>query len=242
MLDLRNVDCYDEIIKIPDKSVDLIYTDPPYKVGIFKEGSGGTVNKIGKLDKTLIPINEITQTGYNLYAFCEQAVRVLKEINIYIWCNKAQIIDYFNFFVNRHNCKYEILVWNKTNVLPTYSNKYIDDCEYCLYFHKGKGKCFPKNYEDAKKVYLSPINRQNKLYNHPNIKPLEFVKAHISNSSKPNDIVLDPFMGSGTTGIACKQLGRQFIGFEISSKYFNVANERINNCNNIKNKKKNKLI
>ena len=159
MINLIHGDCYKELIKIPDKSIDLIYTDPPYKVGIFKEGSGGTVNKLGKLDKTLIPINNITQTGYNLYAFCEQAVRVMKEINIYIWCNKAQIIDYFNFFVNKHNCKYEILLWNKTNVLPTYSNKYIDDCEYCLYFHKGKGKCFPKNYEDAKKVYLSPINR-----------------------------------------------------------------------------------
>ena len=111
-----------------------------------------------------------------------------------------------------------------------------------LYFHKGKGKCFPKNYEDAKKVYLSPINRQNVLYEHPNIKPLDFVKAHISNSSKPNDIVLDPFMGSGTSGVACKQLGRKYIGIEISEQYFNTAKDRIYNNKNVKNKNKLKLI
>lgn len=63
-------------------------------------------------------------------------------------------------------------------------------------------------YNDAKKLYISPINRENKIYNHPTIKPLPFVKSMLSNSTKPGFIVLDPFMGSGTTGVACKELNR----------------------------------
>ena len=229
MIKLVNRDCYEVLKEVPDNSIDLIYTDPPYDVDIFKPGSGGSVNNVMKLDVTLQPINGITQTDYDLELFCREALRVMKEPNIYIWCNKKQIMRYMNFFVNEHECKFDILVWNKTNALPTYSNKYIDDCEYCLYFHKGKGKCFPKSYNDAKKVFVSPINRENKLYNHPNIKPLDYVRSHISNSSRPGDVILDPFMGTGTSGLATKELGeRTYIGVEINPDYYATANMRIN--------------
>ena len=56
---LVNTDCYTEMLKLPDKCIDLIYTDPPYNVGIFHEGSGGSVNKVGKLDKTLMAVIEL---------------------------------------------------------------------------------------------------------------------------------------------------------------------------------------
>ena len=130
--------------------------------------------------------------------------------------------------MNEHGCKFDILCWHKDNALPTYSNKYLSDTEYLLYFHKGKGKCFPTSYEDAKTWYIAPINiKDKKLYGHPTVKPLEITKRIIGNTSEVGDIVLDPFMGSGTTGVACKLLDRNFIGIELNEDYFNSAQQRI---------------
>lgn len=239
---LINGDCYQQLKLLEDNSIDLIYTDPPYKYRIFNEDK--TVNendntRYGKaIIKYLTVVDDITQKDYDLERFCKECIRVMKEPNIYIWCNKAQIIDYMKFFVIENECNYQILVWNKLDALPTYANKYIDDCEYCLYFYKGKGKCFPKSYEDAKKVYIDKINRDYKVWKHPTIKPLDFVRSHISNSSRPGDIILDPFMGSGTTGLAVKQLGedRKFIGIELEKEYFDIAGYRIEGYESIPNK------
>jgi DNA modification methylase len=77
-------------------------------------------------------------------------------------------------------------------------------------------------------VYCLPINRKDKdNFNHPTIKPLEIISNLVKNSSRENDTVLDCFMGSGTTGVACKQLKRNFIGFEIDEEYFRIAGQRI---------------
>lgn len=133
----------------------------------------------------------------------------MKYPNIYFWCNKKQIPEYFDIWVNQYKCNFNIICWHKSNALPTYSHKYLSDTEYCLYFHKGH--CNPTSYEDAKTFYIAPINsKDKKLYGHPTIKPLEIIEKLIRNSSNKNDIVLDPFMGSGTTGVACKNLKRKF--------------------------------
>ena len=153
----------------------------------------------------------------------------MKEINIYFWCNKVQIPDYLSFYVGKHKCKFDILCWHKTNALPTYSNKYLSDTEYLLYFRKGKGKCFPESYEDAKTFYIAPINHKDKkLYGHPTIKPLDFTESIIRNSSRESQLILDPFMGSGTTGVAALQNNRNFIGIELDENYFKIAQQRIN--------------
>ena len=85
-------------------------------------------------------------------------------------------------------------------------------------------------YELKSKWYVSPINKGDKdLYDHPTIKPLELVKRHILHSTQPNDIVLDCFLGSGTTCVAAKETGRRYIGFEIDKTYFQIAQDRLNN-------------
>lgn len=82
---------------------------------------------------------------------------------------------------------------------------------------------------NLKTHYETPLNQKDKkLYGHPTVKPLEIVKNFIINSSCENDIVLDPYMGSGTTGVACKNLNRNFIGIELDEKYFEIAKKRIN--------------
>ena len=103
----------------------------------------------------------------------------------------------------------------------------MTDTEYLLYFQSG-GKNSPSNYEDAKTFYLAPINQKDKkLYGHPTIKPLDITEKIIRNSSNEGDVILDCFMGSGTTDVACKILNRNFIGIEKDETYFNIAKERI---------------
>ena len=87
----------------------------------------------------------------------------------------------------------------------------------------------PQSYEDAKTVFFEPTNKADKkLFAHPTVKPLKFITAFIRNSSKPNDLIFDPFMGSGTTAIAALETGRRFIGFENNSKWFKIACDRLN--------------
>ena len=102
-----------------------------------------------------------------------------------------------------------------------------------MYFRKG-GYCDPsatdERYENAKTFYISPLNQKDKKkYNHPTIKPLGLIEKFIKNSSHKGDIVLDCFMGSGTTGVACKKLERDFIGIEINKDYYEIAKNRIEN-------------
>lgn len=166
--------------------------------------------------------------GYDIESVCSELMRVMKEPNIYIWCNKKQIMPYLKFFVEEYHCKFDILFWNKTNAMPTYSNKYLTDCEYLLYFRKGKGKCFPESYEDAKTVYIAPINAADKKkYKHPTIKPLDLTRKIIRNSSRDGDIILDPFAGSGTTAVACLLEGRKSISIEREKHYCAVIKERL---------------
>lgn len=227
-MQLYNGDCLQILKQIKDKSVDLIITDPPYDVDT--SGGGGTINTIKKLDKSLKDLdNANISNGYDIKLYNTEFVRVMKNINIYIWCNKVQIPDYFNFYVNKLKCKFDILCWHKGNALPTYSNKYLSDTEYCLYFRNG-GMCCPGGYEDAKTFYFAPINiKDKKIYGHPTVKPLDFTRKLIRNSSKEGQVVLDPFMGSGTTGHACKEEKRDFIGIEINKEYFAIAKNRIEN-------------
>ena len=150
--------------------------------------------------------------------------RVMKKINIYIWCNKEQILQYLEHY-KQH--KFEMLIWNKTNPIPTVNNKYLSDKEYCLYF-KEAGVLLNGNVETKKTVYRTPLNVKDKeKFKHPTIKPLKIIKNLIINSSNEGDIVLDCFSGSGTTCVAAKELNRQYIGIEIDPEYHKISIDRL---------------
>ncbi len=227
MFYLYNGNCFELMKGIADHSIDLIITDPPYEVSATN--GGGTINKVKKLNQSLndLVVADI-HNGYDIEKFGNEALRIMKEPNIYFWCNKIQIPAYFDFWVNKHKCKFDIICWHKGNALPTYSNKYLSDTEYCLYFRKGKGKCFPQSYEDAKTFYIAPINQKDKkLYGHPTPKPVDIIERLVRNSSREGDFVLDTFMGSGSTGVACIQNNREFIGMELNETFFNTAYNRL---------------
>ena len=219
---------YELIKNIPDKSIDLIVTDPPYdmETGARKTGSRLEQNARRVFDELID--SDIVKAVNN--EILTEFLRVLKTPNLYIWCNGRQIPQYVDFFVLKHRCKMDVLIWQKTNPIPLYNNTYLTDKEYCLYFRQG-GYCCPKTYRDAKTVFTEQTNKKDKeLYKHPTIKPLNIIKTIIANSTREGDMVLDPFMGSGTTGVACKELGLDFTGIEISEKWYKVAKDRMNDA------------
>lgn len=250
-------DCYELIKQIPNNSIDLIYTDVPYSFldkGVSKEADLKRLKM--RLDKyrAIMDANPVGSSEYvkahikhsavnqaiNCYdissgfdfSILDQFVRVMKEINIFIWCSKSQIPYLLNYFINK-NCNFEILVWCKTNCVPATNNTFLPNVEYCLFFRqKGSKRKLNNGYDLKSKYYLSSANQSDKAkYTHPTIKPLELVKKHILHTTNENDIVLDAFLGSGTTAKACRETNRRYIGFEINEEYYKIAADRLNNIN-----------
>lgn len=206
--------------------VDLILTDPPYDMPSTKAGGKSELAK--SIQGAFDELKNANLTNGITYEFLDLMVQLQDNINIYIWCNLKQIKFYLDYFIDKHKCKWDEIIWYKTNAMPCFHNKYLTDKEYCLYFRKG-GYCNPVNYETAKTVYSLPINiLDKKKYGHPTIKPLPIIKNLIINSTHKGDLILDPFAGSGTTLVASKQLGRNYIGFEIDEKYVDICRKRIN--------------
>jgi site-specific DNA-methyltransferase (adenine-specific) len=209
--------------------IDLIVTDPPYEVGKkHKSKNADDLSKsMYKISDDLNNLDIIN--GFNYDKILNMFLKLQDKVNIYIWCNKNQIPIYLDFFVNKRNCKFEILKWCKINPPPLFGNGYLKDTEYCLYFKNTGVKCKPDNRNDAFTHYISNTNTKDRnTYSHPTIKPLGFIERMIKNSSNENDLIFDPFMGTGTTGVASKYLNRNFIGCEISDKYFKIAEQRLN--------------
>lgn len=205
--EIHNADCYEYIKQIPDKSIDLVYIDIPYL--FVGGGTGGSLGyKTKKLRQDLKEKTDLTN-GIDFSIF-EELCRVMKRIYIYIWCSEKQIYDILDYF-KKKKCYVSFLVWKKSNPIPLGNLPFLSDLEYCLCVHE-VGVKFYTGWKHKEKCYISSINLKDKEeYNHPTIKPLEMVKNHILNSTQEGDTVLDCFMGSGTTGVACIETNRNFI-------------------------------
>lgn len=221
-------DAYELIKQVPTKSVDLIVTDPPYVLkgwhtasGIMKDRKfNGYVNSMLREDENLLK-------GIDL-KILDDFVRVMRKINIYVWCNKEQIYDYMTYFVKERKCNFEILIWAKQNPAPFYGSHYLKDKEYCLFFWETGAKLDTRSFKDAKTVYFSTVNRgDKKQYDHNTIKPEDIIENLILNSCQPGGVVFDPFVGSGTTCAVAKRLGLDYLGFEINEKWHRVAVDRL---------------
>lgn len=223
MLELNkiyNADCLEGMKQIPDGSVDLVVTDPPY----ILENSGGGIYDEGRMAH-IKELDGITN-GFDV-RILDECCRVLKRINIYIWCSQRQIPQYLDYFVKERNCNWNLLSWHKSNPIPACGNKYLTDTEYCLFF-RDKGVKLYGNVETKATYFLSPLyTKEKKLWGHPTIKPLAYFQRHIINSSQQGETVLDPFMGSGTTAVACIKEKRKFVGFELNKEYYDNACKRI---------------
>ena len=220
-LDLLRGDCLKHLKFIGDNEIDLVVTDPPYQI----ENRGGGLYT--QADKQYVKELEDIKNGFS-EDILDELCRVMKKINIYIWCSQKQIPFLLKYFVDGKKCNWNLLTWHKTNPVPACGNKYLTDTEYLLFFRE-KGVKLYGSFETKFTYYVTPLNQKDKrLYKHPTIKPINITKNLIINSSQEGDTVLDCFMGSGTTGVACKELNRNFIGIELNPDYFDIAWKRVN--------------
>ena len=222
---IYNMECLEGMRRIPTASIDLIVTDPPYEFIGNKEtyGKRGSTGKIGRAYHAELQ-NAGIISGFQREQIMKECIRVMKKVNIYIWCSKAQLLWYMEFF-KEYNM--ELLCWHKPACMPTCNNKYLSDTEYLLYFRES-GAYLGGTCESKKKWWLQNASAEDKeLWGHPTIKPLNIIETLVVNSSHEGDLVLDPFMGSGTTAVACIKEKRHFIGCELNKEYYDKACQRI---------------
>lgn len=168
-----------------------------------------------------------THNDIDCSIYAPEFYRVLKDSShCYVMCNHINLIKMLNTFTNCGFKFVKSLIWNKGNKIM--GHYYMSSFEYILFFRKGKGK---KINHCGTSDILSIPNKKTKGENGKNLhdteKPVELMKILIDNSSLKNEIVLDPFMGIGSTGVAAKELNRKFIGIELDDKYFKIAKERL---------------
>lgn len=217
---IYNGDCLELMKYLPNKSIDLVVTDPPYEI----ETSGAGIYK--QADKQYVKELNFMKDGFST-EILDELCRVLKNINIYFFCSQKQIIPLLDYFVKGKQCNYNIISWHKTNPIPACGNKYLTDTEFILFFRE-KGVRVYGEFSTKFTYYVTPLNQKDKkLWGHPTVKPLHIVQNLIINSSKEGDLVLDPFIGSGTTAVACFNTGRNYIGFEKDSLFCGIAEKRI---------------
>lgn len=212
-------DAYELIKDIPDNSIDLVYTDIPYLH--IKGGTG--CSDLGKQAKKLKDSIEAFNKGID-YSILDEFKRVLKKVNMFIWCSDEQIFDILSWAKDYY---FDILPWCKTNPPPYTNNTWLSDVEYCIYIRESNVP-FSSDYSLKHKWFVSSTNVSDKvLFEHPTIKPFELVKKHILNVTNEGDIVLDPFCGSGTTPVVCKDINRSFVAFEINPDFYKIAIDRL---------------
>lgn len=115
---------------------------------------------------------------------------------------------------------HNLLAWDK--ITPTANRWYMKNLEFTLYLWKGRARTI--NFPGSKQLIRGGIEKE---HGHPTEKPVHLMAEYIRNSSAPGEVVIDPFMGSGTTGVAAVQCGRKFIGIELDEGFFDGACERI---------------
>lgn len=223
-INLLHGDCLELMKGIPNNSIDLVVTDPPYSMNHSK---GGCTNKAmknkwkGNLQAGNTVIN--FDVAIKFSEWLPEVFRVLKDgAHCYIFCNDKNMQELLNEATKCGFRESNILVWIKNNATP--NRYYMKNLEFVLFLYKGKAK--PIHDMGSKcAVEVKNINGKSKL--HATQKPVELLETYITNSSAENEVVFDPFMGSGSTGVACLNTGRRFIGMEIDQRYFNIALNRI---------------
>lgn len=217
-----------EVMKsLPDESIDLICTDPPYKV--TKKGCHGTMSGYWATDRAnsgkIFSHNDI-----DIEEYLPEFFRVLKaDAHCYIMCNNLNLQHFFEVIGKSPFHFVKLLVWDKQSKIC--GRYYMGQVEYIFMLRKGRDKPI-NNCSTSDLLSFSNFNREkdrngNNL--HDSIKPVPLMQCLIENSTQEGELVLDTFIGSGTTAIASIRSKRHYIGCEIDKTYYNVAQERIAN-------------
>lgn len=206
-------DCMELMNNIPNESVDLVLTDIPYNEVNRKD------NGLRKLDKENADV-----LTFDLISFLEQIYNKTKS-TIIIFCGKEQVSlihSFFNEKQKKGKGTVRQLIWEKTNPSPMNGQHiYLSGVENAIWFKK-RGGTFNAHCKNT--VFKYPIGRS-KL--HPTEKNHLLLQELILDNSNENDLILDPCMGSGSTGVVALQNNRNFLGIELNQNYFEIAKNRL---------------
>ena len=236
---LYNDDCVQALKEIEDNSVDLILTDPPYNLGAFMKNRDTNLHKmrenffgaagwdnmeyevwLSSMDNFFNESSRIMKNGASMVMFMS-----LIKIETII-----QLAEKYGFYYKTTG------IWHKTNPMPRNMNlHFVNSTEAWLYFtYKTRTGTFNndgKLFHDFIETSLVTKNEKNHG-KHPTQKPIQLISHFVELLSNKGDTIVDPFMGSGTTGVVAKSLGRNFIGIELNQDYFNIASKRIMELDN----------
>lgn len=207
---IYNEDCLEGIQKIASASIDTIITDPPYFIGMTHNGKKGNYND-------LIIMKPFFDSLFSEFS------RVIKENGkVYIFCDWRTYAFYYPLLL-KHISVRNMLVWDK---ISGTGSSYAFTHELILFAEKDTP------YMKGSNIFRIPgfsagAKKTNGEMLHPTQKPVEVIEKLITDSTKEGDLVLDCFMGSGTTAVAAKKLNRNFIGFEIQEKYITISENRL---------------
>lgn len=207
-------DCLERMKEIESGSVDMILTDPPYGMDFQSNYRKEKHSKI-KGDKSLSWLDDFISEAYRVTA---------KDSAHYFFCSFHHI-DKFKVAIERKFKIKNCLVWEKNNTsMGDLRGDFAPKVEFIIFAHKGRqlirGKRDPNIFKFSR--------TGNK--NHPTEKPVDMMEYLIGKFSDKGQIILDPFMGSGTTGVAAVKLDREFIGIEMDDGYFDIAKKRIHSA------------
>lgn len=221
---IYNEDCLDGMKRMPDGSVDLIATDPPYNIA--RDNNFTTMGRAG------IDFGEWDK-GFDQIGWLEETTRVISQNGSIVifndWKNLGDIsrkLESLGFVVK------DFIRWKKTNPMPrNRDRRYITDYECAIWAVKKNSKW---TFNRLSESYQRPefnfsITTWNEKVGHPTQKPVALMEDIIKIHSDEGQTILDPFMGSGTTAIACMNTNRNYIGFELDETYHNKSLERIKN-------------
>ena len=205
----------DKLIK-QNVKVDAIITDPPYGMNYKSNHRKEKYEKISNdndlsfLDECFQKFDKLLNDNTHIYCFCS-------------WHH----IDKFKIAFEKYFTLKNIIVWEKNNTsMGDLKGSYAPKHEFVLFGHKGRRLRNGKRLPDV----LQAKRTGNIL--HPTQKPVDLLEIFIKQSTNENDLILDLFMGSGSTGVACMNTNRKFIGIELDEKYFNIAKQRIEEAEN----------
>ena len=220
-------DCMEKMKLIPDDSIELILCDPPYNLSKYSTGNmkfewRNTINN---------DVAEWDKVELNPADFVEDFLRILSPTgNIFIFTSYNMIGKWHDVF-DKYFDTFQFMVWHKTNPVPNVrKSSFLNSCELivCMW-NKGHTWNFTKQSQMHNFIECPKCMGRERIKNpkHPTQKPLAVLKHIIEIASNENDIVLDMFMGVGSTGVAALQLKRRFIGIEIDKDYFKACVKRM---------------
>lgn len=244
-------DCIEVMKNFPSGSIDLIYADPPYNLSgkglTWVEESGERRKKAGgnyyMMKEEWDMFEESAYRNFSI-AWLKECKRILKSgASIYVSCTYHNVGELLVIMKNLSLKCLNVIVWEKTNPHPSLTRRmFTHACEFVLYFAKGKNwifnydaiKKFSDNSKQLRDVWRFPlcqgkerIKGPNGRAAHPTQKPEALLERIIRASSNPGDLILDPFLGTGTTAVVAEKLGRKWIGIENKKKYVDLSIQRL---------------